>query len=263
MKLFNFFRVLFSIKPTVERIEQHELQMNIIGTTQDSAQETMLDEPTKADSAARTKILLAAGDLFMEFGPSRVKMEEIAEKLAMSKKTLYKHFTSKDEVLHCVIDASQCEIHNFMQAFMDGLPSAKDDDDFLMRVSMTIERLSERVATMWRSPFMKDIERAYPQLWQEFVESRRHNILVSVTTICTEAKRRGILRDDVNYDLFTLMYLHCVENIMHPRMGNELSMTAKQIFETLMTVLFAGVLTPKGRELGGRFKALQHLGDRV
>lgn len=245
----------------MERTETHEKPMNTIGITNDSVQENPHDEP-KADTVARTKILHAAGELFMEFGPSRVKMEEIAERLAMSKKTLYKHFTSKDEVLHCVIDASQCEIHNFMKTFMDGLPSAKDDDDFLQRVSLTIESLSERVATMWRSPFMKDIERAYPHLWQEFMESRRHNILTSVTTICKEAKRRGILRDDVNYDLFTLMYLHCVENIMHPRMGNELAMTAKQIFDMLMTILFAGVLTPKGRELGGRFRAL-NLGDSI
>lgn len=229
--------------------------MKTIGEPYNNTQETITDE-SKTDSAARTKILHAAGELFMEFGPSRVKMEEIAEKLAMSKKTLYKHFTSKDEVLHCVIDASQCEIHTFMQTFMDALPSAKDDDDFMMRVSMTIERLSDRVATMWRSPFMKDIERAYPHVWQEFTASRRNNILTSVTTICNEAKRRGILRDDINYDLFTLMYLHCVENIMHPRMGSELSMTAKQIFEMMMTILFGGVLTAKGRELGGRFRTL-------
>ncbi|MCS6809510.1 MAG: helix-turn-helix domain-containing protein, partial [Bacteroidota bacterium] len=59
-----------------------------------------------AERDVRSKIIDASRDLFLEFGPSRVRMEEIAEKLAMSKKTLYKYFASKDEVLSAVLDAS-------------------------------------------------------------------------------------------------------------------------------------------------------------
>jgi AcrR family transcriptional regulator len=219
-------------------------------------EETKPDE-MRNDARQRVKILAAAGQLFMEFGPSRVKMEEIAEKVAVSKKTLYKHFSGKDDVLSCFISATQSEIQGLIDQFIEIIAAARDDDDFMRGVAATIERLSDRVAAMWRSPFMKDIERAYPQLWQEFTEQRRANILRTVKIICNEAKNRGILRGDINYDLFTLMYLHCVENIMHPRLGSELSMTAQQIFNMLMTILFGGVLTPKGRELGERFGTIR------
>ena len=222
----------------------------------DGREELKPDE-AKSDFGARAKILSAAGELFMEFGPSRVKMEEIAEKVAMSKKTLYKHFTGTDDLLCFFINKTHLEIHGLIKLFVETIPTARDDEDFMRRVAATIERLSDRVATMWRSAFMKDIERAYPQVWQEFTEQRRANILFTVKIICNEAKNRGILRGDINYDLFTLMYLHCIENIMHPRLGNELSMTAKQIFDMLMTILFGGVLTLKGRELGERFGTIQ------
>jgi hypothetical protein len=100
---------------------------------------------------------------------------------------------------------------------------------------------------MWQSPFLKDIQRSYPQIWQEFGQQRRAHILANFQTICNEAVRRGMLRTDVNYDLFTLMYISCVENVMNPATGNEFKMTGFQMFQMMMRILFGGVMTEKGR----------------
>jgi AcrR family transcriptional regulator len=202
---------------------------------------------SERDAETKAKILHAARDLFFEFGPSRVKMEEIAERLAMSKKTLYKHYTSKDDVLQAVTEDTQCEMQAIMADFIQSL-GAVSDEEFLRRLAAALEHLSQRVSTIWQSPFLKDIQRSYPQIWQEFGQRRRQNILTTFQTICNEAVRREMLRSDVNYNLFTLMYLSCVENVMNPTLADEFKMTGFQIFQMMMRILFGGVMTDKGRD---------------
>jgi AcrR family transcriptional regulator len=201
----------------------------------------------------KSKIINASRDLFFEFGPSRVKMEEIAERLAMSKKTLYKHFTSKDEVLAAVMDASHCEIEVLLGKFKQSLGAA-DDVDFLRQLSEAGKQMADRMTVMFQSPFLKDLQRSYPSYWQEFTKRRRLDILSMFQTICEEGKRRGVLRAELNYELFTLMYLACVENVLHPSVINDLHITGGETYQQMIAVLFGGVMTDKGREIALQFE---------
>mgnify|MGYP002783617701 CR=1 FL=1 len=201
----------------------------------------------------KSKIINASRELFFEFGPSRVKMEEIAEKLAMSKKTLYKYFTSKDEVLAAVLDASHCEIEGLMQNFKHSLTAASDEE-FLQHLSDAGRQMADRLTLVWQSPFLKDIRRSYPDYWQSFTQRRRTGILSMFQTICEEGKRREVLRSELNYELFTLMYLACIENIMHPTVMNSLQLSGGTVFQMTMAILFGGVMTEKGREISTEFE---------
>ncbi len=208
---------------------------------------------TTVELEVKSKIINASRDLFFEFGPSRVKMEEIAEKLAMSKKTLYKHFTSKDEVLSAVLNASHCEVEALMQNFKHSL-SAANDQDFLGNLSEAGKQMADRLTLMWQSPFLKDIQRSYPEYWLAFTQRRRAGILSMFEMICEDGKRRGILRAELNYHLFTMMYLACIENIMHPTAMNDLQLSGGTVFQQTMAILFGGVMTDKGREISQQFE---------
>jgi len=50
------------------------------------------------ESEDRERILEAAAHRFMELGISKVTLDEIASDLRMSKKTMYKHFPSKEHL---------------------------------------------------------------------------------------------------------------------------------------------------------------------
>lgn len=180
-------------------------------------------------------------------------MEEIAEKLAMSKKTLYKYFTGKDEVLSAVLDATHCQVEELMQGFKTSLTTS-GDEEFLHHLSQAGRQMADHLNIVWQSPFLKDIQRSYPEYWQAFTERRRAGILSMFQIICEEGKKRGVLRCELNYELFTLMYLACIENIMHPTTINALQMTGGTIFQQMMAVLFGGVMTDKGRNISHQFE---------
>ena len=54
-------------------------------------------------SRKREEILDGAIEAFREFGYERVNMDQVAEKAGASKRTLYNHFSSKEELLQAVV----------------------------------------------------------------------------------------------------------------------------------------------------------------
>ena len=51
----------------------------------------------------KDRILTRAEEMFLKSGYSKVTMDEIASNLGMSKKTLYKYFSSKEELVKEII----------------------------------------------------------------------------------------------------------------------------------------------------------------
>jgi AcrR family transcriptional regulator len=69
--------------------------------------------PRSADRT-RKRILEGAYKLFRRQGYSRVTMDNIAAEARLTKRTVYHHFTSKDQLLACVLEAQH---HLTLQAF--------------------------------------------------------------------------------------------------------------------------------------------------
>ena len=69
--------------------------------------------PRSADQT-RKRILEGAYKLFRRLGCSRVTMDDIAAEARLTKRTLYHHFNSKDQLLANVLDAQH---HLALQAF--------------------------------------------------------------------------------------------------------------------------------------------------
>jgi AcrR family transcriptional regulator len=61
----------------------------------------------RSSEATRQRILVAAYRLFYKSGFSRVSVDEIAELAGITKRSLYYHFKSKDELLTAVLDQQQ------------------------------------------------------------------------------------------------------------------------------------------------------------
>jgi len=61
----------------------------------------------RSSEATQQRILAAAYDLFYKRGFSRVSVDEIAELAGLTKRSLYYHFESKDELLAAVLDRQQ------------------------------------------------------------------------------------------------------------------------------------------------------------
>src|ERR1700733_15151879 len=72
------------------------------------------------DETASGKILAAAREILLRDGYSALTMDALRSSLSMSKKTLYVHFSSKDEMVNAIFAATGATIRRGVGEILSG-----------------------------------------------------------------------------------------------------------------------------------------------
>jgi AcrR family transcriptional regulator len=205
-------------------------------------------QPLKAAGAgplpenfAAERIVTAARRHFFAHGFRSVTMDDLAEELGMSKKTLYASFASKTDLLRAVLLDKFRSIETDLERIVS--VSSTDVLDSLHQLLAGVQRHAEEI----QPPFVRDIRREAPEMFQ-LVQSRRRDVIQRYFgKILDEGRRAGIFRKDISTRLMIEILLGATEAIMNPPKMAELGLTPKTGFLTIITVVLEGVLTEKGR----------------
>ena len=201
------------------------------------------------DADERGRILHVAARRFMEFGISKVTLDEIAADLGMSKKTIYKHFPSKEDLLKNII---RDRINRNGKRFNEIMGSGKPFGEKLQEIFAFVGR----EFSMPSSQFVLDLERLDAELWNEAVEYRQETIITNVRKMIEQAKEEGMIRKDLNVGLFVLVFQSVVQDILTPKTLSEHPFSALQAFQGILEIIFEGALTDYARatvQLSGQF----------
>ncbi|MBL7961994.1 helix-turn-helix transcriptional regulator, partial [bacterium] len=119
----------------------------------------------------KRRIMEAAGQKFIHHGFSKVTMEEIADELGMSKKTLYQHYTSKMDLLNELVKHKVGECNGFMCGLTDtkGMP-------FVEKLKKMIEFVGT-LYTSFNKHFVDDMRKHAPEVWKVIDDHRRKHIV--------------------------------------------------------------------------------------
>ena len=90
--------------------------------------------PRNRSMDTKERIQNKAEELFMQFGIRSVSMDDIANNLGMSKKTVYQYFVDKDELVEAVV---QAHISGVQKECVDCRENAKDA---VHEIYLTMER---------------------------------------------------------------------------------------------------------------------------
>ena len=193
------------------------------------------------DFEIRTRIVKAALELFVKFGYSKVTMDEIAENLGMSKKTLYQYFPSKQELIQGIIQSAMHEYDTFCDRIIGDQTMRFEDKlrqmlTYFLRVNGNLSR--ELVA---------DLRKHLPDMWQQIHEWRHTRIAAQFGLVLREGISKGSIRNDIDDNcMITCGFI--IENMMNPQVIMQLSQSAPQIFESIWKVFFEGILTADARK---------------
>ena len=176
----------------------------------------------------------------MEHGISKVTLDEIASDLRMSKKTMYKYFPSKEDLLKNIIHA---RIKRNGKRFTDIMASGKPFGEKLQ----DIFAFAGREFSASSRQFVIDLRRFAPGLWEDADEYRRKTIISNVRIMIEQGKKEGMIREDLDPDLFVLVFHSAVQDILTPEMLSEQSFSTVQAFQGILRIIFEGALTPDAR----------------
>ncbi|MBW7888939.1 MAG: TetR/AcrR family transcriptional regulator [Bacteroidetes bacterium] len=195
-----------------------------------------------SDLEIKTKILEAARENYFANGFSKSSMDDLAQLLGMSKKTIYKYFSSKDEIVRELTREKMYSIYNVCIR----LQKTKDID-FLDRVSSVTKILSEEMSLI-KPVFYLDVKRNLPDLWKEIDEFRQKGIYENFKNFILEGIELGLFRRDINVDVLVLMYANTIQSVINPDILVNLPLNSSQAYSAIVEIIFGGVFTEKGKE---------------
>lgn len=178
------------------------------------------------------RIIRTASALFSEQGIRAVRMDDVAHRLKMSKRTLYQYFSDKEELLLV------CHKRQLKERDLRIAEQARHTDDVMELILWNIEVILKHFRNI--SPlFFKEISR-YPKLVKQIAEENRATEQKAVDFL-NKGVEQGLLLKSVNYRIFyrTTFQRH-IEELLE-------EYTPYEIFMSSSYPSLRGCCTEKGR----------------
>ncbi len=189
------------------------------------------------DSKSIELILAKAEKVFFKFGYSSSSVDEIATQCKMSKKTIYKYFESKQEILlKCVkrkIDLNSKKISEIIYS---------EEIKFHDKIESIIVVTSENFKEMDIS-FLYDIKKNSIQAW-ELIENHKYNhIPQKISYLINEGVKKGYVKKDVKPEIVSYIYLSAMINLLDSSFfSNTSNYSFIEIIKEIDNTIFYGVI---------------------
>jgi AcrR family transcriptional regulator len=189
----------------------------------------------------KDKIIEIGEEKFFRDGFYKTTMDEVAAELKMSKKTIYKFFPSKDDLIHSI---AQHFMNKMKNRILPALNTDKNAIEKLEALMQVLAKASEKISTAR----MEEMKRHFPSLWNEIDNFRTEMMLGNITRIIDQGKEEGLFLDYPT-SLIMTMLVASVRNVVNPDfiLNNNCSIieAARYAFK----VIIGGIVTEKGREV--------------
>jgi len=195
------------------------------------------------------KILLYASDRFFK-KDLRITMESVAKDLSISKKTLYKYFKNRDDLLNGVVALFKKEISDIFESTFKG-----NKNSFIAMFETLAQLVPKLLDIRMGHFFLEDIKRINPKLWKNIKEFRSNQINKYIPLAIRSGIKGGYIRKDINAHVASLIFFSSVDNIVNPDFLMDSSVSGKDAIKELLSIFFYGITTQKGkRKFNKHFK---------
>jgi AcrR family transcriptional regulator len=198
--------------------------------------------PGESEDSRRRGLIERILDLLIREGISSQTMEGIADKIGVSKRTLYKYFPGKELLFEIVVQHKLESIESQLIALQS---SGKPYPERLIGFFIILERAIKPLA----STLMIDIMRNAAWIWPKIDEFRHNRILIHLEALMNEGSDLGYLRADLNLKVVSPVYIAIIEQIGRPDFMMKQAIPPSEVLNTLINIVLGGILSEKGHRL--------------
>ncbi|ABO50118.1 transcriptional regulator, TetR family [Desulforamulus reducens MI-1] len=181
----------------------------------------------------REKIIVLFRELAEERGFYGVTVDELAARNNMSKRTIYRYFKSKEEIVEGVMRQFMLETEKevFQVLQNHGTP--------IERITNFVKLISERLRIL--SPrVLSELQRHYPDIWEQVEQFRAEKIKYLIEMI-VEGSKEGYFKE-INPTIVTASLLSTVRSVVNPTFVVENNLTIEEAFKTVMHTFLYGIV---------------------
>ncbi|CCO07286.1 TetR/AcrR family transcriptional regulator [Desulforamulus hydrothermalis] len=183
--------------------------------------------------ATRERIVLCFKKLSEERGFYGATVDELAARNNMSKRTIYRYFKSKEEIIEAVLQMTMLEIE---RGVLEILGSSENP---IEKITGFVKFLSEKLRS-FNPRIMGDLQRHYPEMWER-VEKFRGEKIKYLAQIMVEGSKEGYFKE-MNPTIVTASLLAAVRAVVNPTFILENNLTPEEAFKTIMHTFLYGIV---------------------
>lgn len=149
----------------------------------------------------RDKILTGSADLFLNYGFKSVTMDDIANKLGMSKKTIYQYFDNKTKL----VEASVMHLFYFISEGIDHICSVSQDpiEEIYSIKQFVMQHLKDE-----KSSPQYQLQKYYPKVFN-ILKTKQFEVMQScVTNNLERGISLGLYRDSISVAFISRIYFN-------------------------------------------------------
>lgn len=196
---------------------------------------------------AKTRILQAAEVLFTRNGIRSVSMDDIATHLAMSKKTLYKWFENKDQIVLAVTEQHLSMEEAECCRMFEAAPHALDE---LFQMMSWAKRQIQDV----HPGIFYDLRKYYPAAWALWEKHKNTFILEKIGANLRRGMAEGLYRADLDVDVLSRLHLAEIELAFNADLFPPRQFNPSAVHLTFLEHFLLGVATLKGHKLINEYR---------
>jgi AcrR family transcriptional regulator len=171
-----------------------------------------------------------AKELFYKHGPKHVSMDDIAGCSHISKKTLYKLFHNKNDLLQKVVQDLIAKHQEHLEMYRS---TAKNAVEEVLKQNAGLNLVCNSI----RPSFFYELEVFFPDIWGE-LELYKLKIHNGIKANLLRGKEEGLYRKDLNTQFIADIRMEQLANVLRPDVTSEI------------TVLYLrSIITEKGKNL--------------
>ena len=142
----------------------------------------------------KVKILKAASDIFFSRGFYKIPVDDIASLLKMSKKTIYKHFPAKEDLVREVA-------YLFIKTHSENIAAIINHDYNAVEKLFYIFKYLGNMLININDKWFSDIQSQAPEIWNEIEAFRSRFMTQNISRIIEQGKKeKYIIKPSFSYN---------------------------------------------------------------
>jgi TetR/AcrR family transcriptional regulator, cholesterol catabolism regulator len=191
----------------------------------------------------KKRIIEQSSSMFFRYGIRTITMDEVAESLGISKRTLYECFATKEDLVKECIEFQHSENLRMREEIM------KDVGDDPLEVIHRHFRHAMIVFNSINPGFFNDLQKYHSQLWHKQMESKQQESIEFTRCIIEKAIRKGIFREEADPDILSKAMHTFFSYISKHDIFPETQYPRAEVFRQVTLNFIRGMATNKGIQI--------------
>lgn len=206
--------------------------------------------------STKNKILSESIGLFMKYGLRSVTMDDIAQHLGMSKKTIYQHFKDKEEIILLTTALYFEKEHKIMDEIEN------DSENAVEHLYKLTHCLREQLSNT-NTSVLYDLKKYYKRAWEKYKYYKHEVIFTSVLRNLEKGISEGLFRNDINSEVLARLRIGQIELSFNKEIFPDDKFSLFEIHEQFLDHFTFGILSEKGLNLFKTYKQKNKINETV